>query len=226
MKKNIFKTFTTTADKNIAYHVTQDKTQVDNARINLAIQHKFDINNLKYMNQVHKNDVKIVNQNQNFYDNCDALVTNLKNTPLMVMVADCIPILFEDTTNNTIAVAHAGRNGTFLNISSNVINTMVNDFNCDTNNIKVELGASIQKCCYEVSKDMANIVKQNFGSNFVQDRNIDLQGINKMQLINSGIKELNITISNICTKCSNEPYFSYRNDSSCGRFAGIIMLRD
>jgi len=224
MKENIFKTFTTTADENLAYHVTQNKTQVHNARKALSNKHNFDINNLKYMNQIHGNDVQIVSKDTNLYE-CDAIVTNLKNTPLMVMVADCIPIIFYDETSSVIAVAHAGRNGTFLNISSNVINSMCENFSCEAKNIKVELGASIQKCCYEVSQDMANIVKQNFGTNFVQNRNIDLQGINKMQLINCGIKEQNITISNICTKCSNEPYFSYRKDSSCGRFAGIIMLK-
>jgi YfiH family protein len=225
MQTNIFTIFTTTHDKNLAYHVTKDKVQVDIARKNLSIKHNFDIKSLKYMDQVHGNDVKIVKKDQNLYK-CDALVTNLKNTPLMVMVADCIPILFEDKTTNTIAVAHAGRNGTFLNISSNVINTMVTYFNCDTNNIKVELGASIQKCCYEVSNEMVNIVEKNFSSDFTNGRYIDLQAINKMQLIDCGIKEQNISISNICTKCSNEPYFSYRKDSSCGRFAGIIMLKD
>ena len=225
MKQNILKLFTTTTDNNLAYHVTTNNTQVHNARANLASKHNFDINKLKYMNQIHSNDVKIVSNNINLYE-CDALITNLKNTPLMVMVADCIPIIFYDETTSVIAVAHAGRNGTFMNISSNVINKMIKNFNCDVNNIKVELGASIQKCCYEVSTEMANIVEINFGVNFVKNRNINLQGINKLQLLNCGIKEQNISISNICTKCSNQPYYSYRNDSSCGRFAGIIMLKD
>ena len=225
MKQNILKLFTTTTDKNLAYHVTTNKVQVDTARNNLAHKYNFDINNLKYMNQIHGNDVQIVSKDKNLYE-CDALITNLKNTPLMVMVADCIPIIFYDEISNVIAVAHAGRNGTFLNISSNVINYMINNFSCEVTNIKVQMGASIQKCCYEVSSEMTNIVHKNFGSNFVQNRNINLQGINQMQLINCGIKEQNINISNICTKCSNQPYYSYRNDSSCGRFAGIIMLRD
>jgi len=225
MKQNILKLFTTTADENLAYHVTTNETQVNTARANLAKKHNFDINNLKYMNQIHGNDVQIVSNDTNLYE-CDALITNLKNTPLMVMVADCIPILFYDKVKSVIAVAHAGRNGTFLNIGSNVINSMIYNFSCEANNIKVEMGASIQKCCYEVSNEILNIVHKNFGDKFINNRYIDLQSINQKQLLDCGIKGQNIRISNICTKCSKKPYYSYRNNSTCGRFAGIIMLRD
>ena len=215
--------FTTTDDDNIAYHVTNNKLSVDNNRVQLSKKYNFNLSKLKYMNQIHSNVVKVVNDKQNIYE-CDALVTNKLNTPLMVMVADCIPILFSDEINNTIAVAHAGRNGTFENISTNTINTMKKEFNCKPENIKVTLGASIQRCCYEVSQEMANIVKTSFGKEFVNGRLIDLQGINKKQLLSCGLEEQNITISNICTKCSGEHYFSYRKDKECGRFAGITII--
>jgi len=224
MKQKITKIFTTTNDKNIAYHVNDDKASVNSARKNIALKYNFDINNLKYMKQIHGNDVQIVSQEQNLYE-CDALVSNIKNSSLMVMVADCIPILFEDSTNGIIGVAHAGRNGTFLNISSNVIYTMMEKFSSNIENIKVNLGASIQKCCYEVSMDLANITSKNFGNEFVKHRFIDLQGINQKQLLDIGILQENITISNICTKCGDDPYFSYRLDKYCGRFAGIIILQ-
>lgn len=142
----------------------------------------------------------------------------------MVLVADCIPILFFDETINVIAVAHAGRVGTSENISSKTIDKMTNDYSCDISNIKVILGPSIQKCCYEVSQEMIQEVLDNFGAEFVNNKNINLQAINKKQLLKMGIKEQNIEISSVCTKCSNQPYFSYRNNKSCGRFAGLIMI--
>jgi YfiH family protein len=224
MKSSLLKIFTTTNDKNLAFHITNNKTDVINARKDLCKKHNLSYDNLKYMNQVHNNDVQIVNHNQNLYT-CDALITNLKNTPLMVMVADCIPLLFHDDIKNVIGVAHAGRNGTYLDISSNVIKQMCTEFNCDVKNIKVELGASIQKCCYEVSYELAQIARVNFGNNVVNNRNIDLQKINYTQLINIGILKENIWISNICTKCGNEKYYSYRKDNNCGRFAGLICLK-
>ena len=176
------------------------------------------------MEQIHSNIVQDISLTKN-PQKCDALITNQKDTPLMVAVADCIPILFYDSVKKVIAVAHAGRAGTFENISGNTIDKMIQDYNCNPKNIEISLGASIQKCCYEVSQELADETIILFGKQFVADRNIDLQGINKKQLLEKGIKGVNINISNICTKCSNQLYFSYRKDKKCGRFAGIIMIR-
>lgn len=175
------------------------------------------------MEQIHSNIVNIVSHKNP--QKCDALITNKKNIPLMVMVADCIPILFYDDIKKVIGVAHAGREGTFKNICKNTIEQMKKEYDCKVENIEVNLGISIQKCCYEVNEQMAAFVKNNFGFKFVENRNIDLQGINKKQLLATGVLEENITVSKICTKCSNEPYFSYRKDKNCGRFAGLIMMR-
>ncbi len=216
--------FTTINDKNIAYHVTNDSKNVDINRHNLANKYKFDLNNMHYMNQIHSNIVKNISSSSNMQE-CDALITNKINTPLMVMVADCIPILFYDDVKNVIAVAHAGRNGTLLNISSNTVNKMRYLYNCDVSNIKITLGPSIQQCCYEVSDELVEICEKNFGQDVVSNSNINLQAINKKQLLESGIKENNITISCVCTKCSIKNYFSYRKDQNCGRFAGILMMR-
>lgn len=215
--------FTEISDENIAYHVTDDSLQVNIARQNLADKYSFDLSHLCYMEQIHSNFVELADPSQ--VSKCDALITDQTNTPLMVMVADCIPILFYDLEKKAIAVAHAGRVGTFKNIASNTLDKMITEYKCDPKDIQVILGPSIQKCCYEVSTEMAEFTKETFGEEFVKDRNIDLQEINKKQLIQKDILESNITISNICTKCGDQPYFSYRKDKACGRFAGIVLLK-
>ena len=176
------------------------------------------------MEQIHSNIVKNVDTSRNPLL-CDALITDKINTPLMVMVADCIPILFYDNDKKVIAVAHAGREGTFRNIAGNTIDKMQIDYKCNPKNIKVLIGASIQKCCYEVSQELANEAIQLFGDEFIHGRCLDLQAINRKQLMNKGLKKKHIDIANICTKCSTFNYFSYRKDNSCGRFAGVIMMR-
>jgi len=142
----------------------------------------------------------------------------------MVMVADCIPVLLYDESNKVIAVAHAGRNGTFLNITQRTVQKMITEFSCKEENIHIVLGPSIQKCCYEVSLEMENTVINKFGLEFTHNRYIDLQEINKKQLTDTGIRASNIVVSKICTKCSGENYYSYRLDNKCGRFAGVISL--
>lgn len=219
----IIYTFTTTVDGNIAYHVPDLKENVDKNREKLALKYNFDINNLFYMNQVHGNNIEIVTKNSpRLIDNCDGIITKEKNLTLMVMVADCIPILFFDKVLGVIAAVHAGRNSTFLRIVEVAVNKMKKEFFCNVENIEVILGPSIQKCCYEVNKELANIVKESFGNQFVNGRYIDLQGINKKLLEDLGIR--NITISNICTKCSNESFYSYRLEKDCGRFAALATI--
>ena len=215
--------FTNTEDGNLAYHVGDIKENVDKNREKLAQKYGYKNEDLVYMNQVHGDNVVIVDENSPKYiDNCDGLITNVKNLPLMVMVADCIPILFFDEKKGVIAAVHAGRNSTFLKIAQITATKMIESFECKASDIKVVMGPSIQKCCYEVSEELIKIVESSFGKEFCNNRLIDLQGINKMLLENLGIKK--IEISSICTKCSNESYYSFRKNPKTGRFAGIISL--
>ncbi|WP_421716861.1 peptidoglycan editing factor PgeF [Arcobacter arenosus] len=217
----IFFTFTNIDDGNLAFHVPDTKDNVDKNRKNLLKKYNLENKKLISMNQVHGNNIKIVDSSSpNIIDNCDGIITNDKDVVLMVMVADCIPIIFIDRKKGVIAAVHAGRNSTFLKISELTAKKMVNEFNCNYTDIEVHMGPSIQKCCYEVSDEMVTIVEKSFGKGFVNGRFIDLQGINLSLLKSLNIS--NITISNTCTKCSNEPYFSYRADNKCGRFAGIV----
>uniref|UniRef100_UPI0040471707 peptidoglycan editing factor PgeF n=1 Tax=Aliarcobacter sp. TaxID=2321116 RepID=UPI0040471707 len=215
--------FTTIEDGNLAYHVNDIKENVDKNREAVALKMDYENKDLVYMNQVHGNNVVIVDKNSpKLIDNCDGIITKEKNLPLMVMVADCIPILFFDEIQGVIAVAHAGRNSTFLKIAQITANKMMNELGCHPNNIKVIMGPSIHTCCYEVSDELVQIVKTSFGEKFCKGRNIDLHGINVMLLEEVGIR--NIRISEVCTKCSDKPFFSYRKDNQTGRFAGIITL--
>jgi len=220
---DIFHTFTTSTDGNLAYHVTDIKENVDKNRKNLAFKYDFNLENLVYMNQVHGNNVEVVTRDSlRLIDNCDGIITKDKSLVLMVMVADCIPIIFMDKVKGVIAAVHAGRNSTFQKIAEITAKKMIDDFDCKPKDIEVVFGPSIQKCCYEVSFELVDIVKKTFGEKFVSGRLIDLQGINKMLLEKLGI--INIRIYDICTKCQNEDYFSFRKDKYSGRFAGLVSI--
>lgn len=219
--------YTTTDDGNMAYYTTTDENSVNINRSKIANKYGFDLVNLRYMNQVHGNNIEVVDsKSPNLIVECDGIVTKEKNLPLMVQIADCIGVVLYDPIQDVVGVAHAGRNGTFLDISSKMIAKMGENFDSKPQDIQAYLSPSIQKCCYEVDTKMADFVAKNFGIEFVNERLIDLQGINKMQLLKSGLQDTNIHMSNTCTKCSGEPYFSYRNDSTCGRFSCVILLKD
>ena len=225
MENRVFYTFTDKNDSNLAFHVEDNEINVIKNRKNLALKLGYNYEDLVYMNQIHSANIIVVDENSpKLVDNCDSIITRSKNLPLMVMVADCIPILMFDSKQGVVAAIHAGRNSTFLEISKKTASFFIEKFSSNPKDINVVFGASIQKCCYEVSEDLSKIVENSFGKEFVENNYIDLQGINKKQLNDLGIK--NIEISNICTKCGDKSYFSYRKDKKTGRFAGIIILKD
>lgn len=215
--------FTKVLDGNLSYHINDQRITVLNNRQNLAKKYNFNINNLRSMHQVHKDDIKIVNNSSEYIiENCDALITNEKKLVLLVLVADCIPILIKDETKGIVAAVHAGRASTFLNITVKTIEKMISIFDCDIKNIEVEFGPSIQKCCYEVNDEIRDFVENKYGKEFIFSKNISLQDINKKLLEDFGITK--IKISNICTKCSGNDYFSYRKNNNTGRFAALIFI--
>ena len=215
---------------NLAFHVGDNSQDVQTNHVYLASELNYDKRTLVHMKQIHSDIVHIVDENDNF-DNppeCDALITDKKNIPLMIMAADCSPILFYNDKQKVIAVAHAGRQGAFKNIVKNVIDVFVNDFNSDVGDIHVSVGASIGVCCYEVGSEIYEEAKV-LGLEYafeIKDKSyfLDVSKIIKTQLLASGIKKENIEISNECSCCKNDKYFSYRAEGTTGRFCGIISI--
>jgi YfiH family protein len=216
---------------NLAFHVGDNPLDVQKNHEILAQALSYDKRTLVHMKQIHSDIVKIISDNDNFSSppTCDALITNKLNIPLMVMVADCSPILFYDDVQQVIAVAHAGRAGAFKNIVKNVLSSFVNDFNSDTKNIQAVIGASIGVCCYEVGEEIYEEAKKlNLEYAILQkDKRyyLDVNKILKTQLLKLGLKNENIEISNECTCCLNKKYFSYRAEGVTGRFCGLVMMR-
>lgn len=223
--------YTTKEYSNLAFHVNDDKNQVNLNHKTLANELNYDLKTLVHMKQIHSCLVHVVDKNDNF-DNppiCDALITDKKNIPLMVMVADCSPILFYDKKKNIIAVAHAGRAGAFKNIVKNVIDSFINNYNSDIKDIVVSIGPSIGQCCYEVGNEIYDKAKKLNMSYSIQKQDksyyLNIGKILYSQLIGCAIDENNIEIFSECTCCNSDRYFSYRKNSITGRFAGLIMLK-
>ena len=206
---------------NLALHVGDNPKHVRLNRDVLA--EKIGVKNLVFMNQIHKDYIEIITaKNQAKMMACDAMITNLKDIALCVMVADCMPVLFYDPLQKLIGVAHAGRNGVYLKIANRVVEKMVSDFNCHAKNIKVFIGPSIKSCCYEVKKDVTRGFENYL---HVEDGKIFLDIVQKCvdDMRNIGINGCNIDISPICT-CCDKSYFSYRRSGVTGRFCGVIRL--
>ena len=223
--------FTTKKGGNLAFHVNDEtKRVVDNHDI-LSDYLNYETKTLVHMKQIHSDLVHIVDDADNF-DNppaCDALITNKKNIPLMVMVADCAPVLFYDDKREVIAAAHAGRAGAFKNIVANVVESFAKDFHCDVKNVSVSVGPSIGVCCYEVGVEIYEEAKELKLDYAIERRNggyyLNIRSVLKSQLLEAGVLDSNIGISSECNRCQSDKYFSYRQNAATGRFAGVIKLK-
>lgn len=226
---NLTHAFTTIQSGNLAFHVGDNELHVIKNHALLALELEYDKNSLIHMKQIHSDIVHVVtDEDFSTPPICDALITNKKKTPLMVMVADCSPVLFYDNEKKVIAAVHAGRQGAFKNIVKNVIESFVNDFGSNTKNIHVSVGASIGVCCYDVGSEIYYEAKK-LGLEYAIEQKdgsfyLDVNKIVKTQLLTCKVKEENIEFLDECTCCNTDKYFSYRAKKETGRFAGVIFL--
>lgn len=192
----------------------------------------FEIKNLVLGKQTHSINVRTVTKNdcgkgvlvERDYTDVDALITNEKNIPLIIHTADCVPVAFIDTKARAIGNAHSGWRGTFDEIAKNTVEKLKSEFGVMPNELLCTIGPNICQKCYEVSKDLFESFKQKFGESesLVIDGDryyIDLSGINRQILIESGVKEDNIIMSDLCTCCRGDLFFSHRGQ---GPERGII----
>ncbi len=187
-------------------------------------------------NQTHSNNIHIVTETKTegwssldtAIENCDALITKQKNIMLTILTADCVPILLFDKKQNIISAVHAGWKGTEQKIVYKTIEKMKEIFNSNPKDILATIAPSIGKCCYEVDWRVSKHFKEieNAYENRGKKQMLDLPYINKVQLLQAGIDEHNIELSNVCTACEVKNYFSYRKEKGCsGRFMSMIGLK-
>jgi len=200
---------------NLALHVGDDPIAV--ARNRESLSHL--VGQVQFMNQIHGDDLVIVNQLTDIDPTCDALITTTAGIGLAVLVADCIPLLLSSKT--VIAAVHVGRKGLVNSIARKVIHEMRR---LGATTIHAQLGASICGRCYEVPEAMADEVARTHPAAHALTRG----GTSALDLPKALIAELvsqavTYEASTQCTLENNE-YFSYRRHNITGRNAGVIWL--
>ena len=223
--------FTDRSDGNIAFHVGEAYEAVDLRQQRLAERVGYRLEALTHMRQVHGDRILSPGTAEGYTAplECDALVTDRPGRPLMVMVADCTPLLLCDPRRRVIAAVHAGRAGALADIAGKTVRKMADDFGSAPGEILALLGPSIGPCCYEVGESIgAEAAALGYAEAVVETGNricLDVNAIIIRQLKEAGLADTHIETSGRCTSCESERFFSYRADRrQTGRFAGVIML--
>jgi purine-nucleoside/S-methyl-5'-thioadenosine phosphorylase / adenosine deaminase len=160
----------------------------------------------------------------------DAVVTKEKGLLIGVQVADCVPILIYGRRKGIVGAIHAGWRGAAEGILKKTIKLLVDRFYIEGYDITIAIGPSIGSCCYEVGGDVIDSVRKATGEGIYYRSKgdkylLDLQSANKLQALSMGVPESNIWVSNDCTSCHPERFYSYRYArGSTGRQAGFIGI--
>lgn len=211
------------ASLNLGPHVGDDPAAVAQNQDRLAALIGLTPGAVCGMEQVHGADAVVVVDPRG-RPRGDALVTAVRGVALVVLVADCVPVLLADPVAGVVAAVHAGRAGTLAGVLSGAIEAMVG-LGARVYRVQAALGPSICGACYEVSpgtyadavvREPASGARSRWGT-----PSLDLRAALRAQLRAVGVRH--VQASSTCTAESAE-HFSYRRDGVTGRFAGVVLL--
>lgn len=170
-------------------------------------------------------------------EDIDGLITDKENIALTTKNADCILFLFYDPVKKIIANVHSGWKGTFQKIAEKTVIKMINLYKCNPKDIIVCICPSIRKCHFEVENDVKELCEEIFGfTSRLEDiievgeikygktkYMIDTVLINKILLLECGIKENNIIDCGICSVCNQDKIHSARAEGENFKRATAII---
>jgi YfiH family protein len=184
-----------------------------------------------WLNQVHSSEIievtdRVTGLSLQKRPKADALFTRLKNQPLAIMTADCLPILLASKDGQEIAAIHGG----WRPLAGGIISKTVAKFSKSNNNIVAWLGPAIGPSVFEVGQDVVDAftcVNPSHKGDFIEQENkkylANIFSIAKRQLSDLGITEIYSEYE--CTYLQPEKYFSYRRDVQTGRLATLIWRK-
>lgn len=165
----------------------------------------------------------------------DAILTDRPDVTLFMRFADCVPILLHDPQRGIIGIVHAGWQGTVIGVAAAAVQEMQSVYHSNPGDILAAIGPSVCPEHYEVGEEVVEQVRQAFGRNSseVLSRGngrltpgkayFDLWSANRLLLEHAGVSQ--IEISEICTACHPEDWYSHRAEmGKTGRFGVLIGL--
>jgi hypothetical protein len=207
---------------NLGRSVGDDPAAVDRNRARLAAELGVADERFVWMDQIHGARVARVDGPRPApVPGTDGLVTATPGLVLVVLVADCVPVLLADAEAGVVGAVHAGRPGARIGIARQAVAAMV-AAGAQPERIDVLLGPAICGRCYEVPADMqADVEAALPGSacaTATGTHGLDLRAGLARQLLAAGVGK--VVVDPRCT-AEDSDLFSYRRDGVTGRQAGI-----
>ena len=200
-----------------------------------------DVGSVVMTKQVHRTQVRQVTRADIKADlldevpfEADGLTTDIPGITLFIFSADCIPVLLFDPVRKAVGACHAGWRGTAGAIGAETVKAMVSRYGCDPADIRAAIGPGIGVCCFETDADVPEAMEAALGdlaapfmTRTGEKWHVDLKAINKAVLLDAGVAEDHIDVSEDCTCCQHERFWSHRYTGGIrGSQAAAIMLEE
>lgn len=210
---------------NLGDHVGDDPGAVAANRKRLASATGLGARGLVWMNQVHGDRIVTVDGPvDESVDDADGLVTRTPRLALVVVTADCVPVLLADARAGVVAAVHAGRVGAQKGVVARAVEAMVG-LGAHPADISALLGPAVSGRNYEVPAAMADEVEAALpGSRTTTSRgtpSLDLRAGIARQLMGLGVTAVDIDPR--CT-VEDKQLFSHRRDAPTGRLASLVWM--
>ena len=161
----------------------------------------------------------------------DGLLTDEPGVILCTQYADCVPLFFVDPVKRVVGTSHSGWKGTVARIGAVTVERMCRDYGCRPEDILAGIGPSIGPCCFEVDTPVYEAFSQMdlWEEGFVRHRgekhDLALWSVNRKVLEQAGLLPEHITVTDVCTRCYPEVFWSHRaTGGNRGSLAAFIAL--
>lgn len=207
---------------NLGGHVGDDPDAVHENRRRVAVGFGTRDDRLVFMEQCHGREVAIIEQPPQTPPAVDALVTASAELALVVMVADCTPVLLWDDDAGVVAAAHAGRPGLIAGVVPAVLSAMRD---LGARSIEAVVGPSVCGRCYEVPEEM----RSRAAAVAPESATVSWSGTPAIDVAAGVVAQLRAGGAGIrwVPGCAREDdrLFSHRRSGVTGRFGGLIRRR-
>jgi hypothetical protein len=167
-------------------------------------------------------------------EQADGLCSDEPGLGLSVHVADCTPILMACPRTGACAALHAGWRGTVAGMARTGVETLISQFGCRPEELRVALGPCIGACCFEVGREVEDAfvaampaARENgvLVSSLGRKSRIDLRGFQTLELEAAGVLGEHIDASTDCTLCdAGGRFYSFRGAGrATGQSVGFIV---
>ena len=222
---------TTRSLGNMAYQVDNGQG-VKEHRLLLANVLGIDANKFTYVHQHHSDIIMEVTASDIgkgvdcFEDGleCDALYTKIKDVPLCIFHADCVPIFFIDEKEDLVGIIHAGFKGTMKHIAYKAIKQVIAKEKLKIEDLKFFIGPFRMKQSFEIDEETKKTIVEASFEEAIIDGHFDNGLANILDLRKVGVKDSQIQLANMDT-VSDDRFYSAILKTPAGRLVSLIYLK-